>query len=68
MSRAKIGLGILIFIVVAVVALMVVIPLLIDVDRYRPQIAHIQEATGKPAEIGKLGSRYSQISIHVNMR
>jgi hypothetical protein len=56
MSKGKkIGLGILIFIVVVVIALAVAIPLLIDVDRYRPQvIAHIQEETGKPAEIGKL--------------
>ena len=56
MSKGKkIALGILIFIVVVVIAVAVAIPFLIDIDRYRPQvIAHIQEATGKPAEIGKL--------------
>jgi AsmA protein len=56
MSKGKkIGLGILIFIVVVVIALAVAIPLLINIDRYRPQvIAQIKEATGKPAEIGKL--------------
>lgn len=56
MSKGKkIALGILIFIAVVVIALVVAIPILIDIDRYRPQvIAHIQEETGKPAEIGKL--------------
>jgi uncharacterized protein involved in outer membrane biogenesis len=56
MSKGKkIALGILIFIAVVLIALAVAIPLLIDIDRYRPQvIAHIQEETGKPAEIGKL--------------
>ena len=56
MSKGKkIALGILIFIAVVVVALVIAIPILIEIDRYRPQvIAHIQEETGKPAEIGKL--------------
>lgn len=69
MSKGKkIGLGILIFIVVAAVALAVVVPMLIDVDRYRPQvIAHIQEATGKPAEIGKLKlTIFPKLSIRVD--
>ena len=69
MSKGKkVGLGILIFIVVVVVALAVVIPLLIDVDRYRPQvIAHIQEATGKPAEIRKLKlTIFPKLSIRVD--
>jgi len=56
MSKGKkIALGILIVLVVVIVGLAVAIPMLIDIDRYRPQvIAHIQEETGKPAEIGKL--------------
>jgi uncharacterized protein involved in outer membrane biogenesis len=56
MSKGKkIALGIIIVIVVVVSALAIAIPLLIDIDRYRPRvIAQIQEATGKPAEIGKL--------------
>ncbi|MBI4164180.1 MAG: AsmA family protein [Acidobacteria bacterium] len=69
MSKGKkIGLGILVFIVVVVVALAVIIPLLIDIDRYRPQvIAHIQEATGKPAEIGKLSlTVFPKLSIRVD--
>jgi uncharacterized protein involved in outer membrane biogenesis len=69
MSKGKkIGLGILIFIVVVVVALIIAIPILIDVDRYRPQvIAHIQEVTGKPAEIGKLSlTIFPKLSIRVD--
>ena len=56
MSKGKkIALGIVVFFVVVVVALAIAIPILFDVDRYRPQvIAHIEETTGKPAEIGKL--------------
>jgi uncharacterized protein involved in outer membrane biogenesis len=69
MSRGKkIGLGILIFIVVVMIGLAVAIPLLIDVDRYRPQvIAQIKEATGKPAEIGKLTlTVFPHLSIRVD--
>ncbi len=51
----KVALGILISVFVILVGLVIVIPLLIDIDRYRPQVVrHIQEETGKPAEIGKL--------------
>jgi len=69
MSKGKkIGLGILIFVVVVVAALAITIPMLIDIDRYRPQvIAHIQEATGKPAEIGKLSlTIFPKLSIRVD--
>ncbi len=69
MSKGKkIGLGILVFIVVVLAALVVIIPMLIDVDRYRPQaIAHIQEVTGKPAEIGKLTlTIFPKLSIRVD--
>jgi uncharacterized protein involved in outer membrane biogenesis len=56
MSKGKkIALGVLIVIVVLVAALAIIIPMLIDVDHYRSQvIAHIEEETGKPAEIGRL--------------
>ncbi len=69
MSKGKkIGLGILIFIMVVIAALAILVPLLIDVDRYRPQvIAQIQEATGKPAEIGKLTlTVFPKLSIRVD--
>ena len=69
MSKGKkIALGFLAFIVVAILALVVVIPLLIDINRYRPRvIAQIEEATGKPAEIGKLTlTIFPKLSIRVD--
>lgn len=56
MSKGKkIALGVIVFLVAIVAVLVIVVPLLIDLNRYRPQvIAHIQEETGKPAEIGKI--------------
>lgn len=69
MSKGKkIALGIVIFFAVVVVALAIAIPILFDVDRYRPQvIAHIEETTGKPAEIGKLAlTVFPTLSIRVD--
>lgn len=64
----KIALGILIFFAVILVALVVVVPRLIDVDRYRPEVVqHIQKETGKPAEIGRLTLRLlPSVSIRVD--
>ncbi len=64
----KIALGVLIFIGVLLVALPIIVPMLIDVDRYRPQVvAHIQEETGKPAEIGRLAlTLFPTLSIRVD--
>jgi uncharacterized protein involved in outer membrane biogenesis len=54
-TRKKVVLGILIFVGIATAALVIIIPLLFDVDRYRPQVAAlIEKQTGKPAEIGHL--------------
>ena len=40
---------------IALVALIFVVPALINVDRYRPQvISYLQEKTGKQVEIGRL--------------
>ena len=69
MSKGKkIALGVVIVLVVLILGLAVAIPLLIDIDRYRPQvIAHIQEETGKPAEIGKLSlTIFPTFSIRVD--
>ncbi|MBZ5513771.1 MAG: AsmA family protein [Acidobacteriia bacterium] len=69
MSRTrKIALGVLIVLAVIVVALVMVVPMLVNIDRYRPQvIAHIQEETGKPAEIGKLTlTVFPTLSIRVD--
>jgi AsmA protein len=67
-TRKKVILGILIFLVVFLVALVVIVPLLLDVDRYRPQVASlIEEQTGKPAEIGHLAlTVFPSLSIRVD--
>jgi len=64
----KIALGVVIFFVVLVVGLVIVIPMLIDIDRYRPQVvARLQEETGKPAEIGHLAlTIFPKVSIRVD--
>ena len=69
MSKGKkIALGILIFVAVLLVGLAVVIPILIDIDRYRPQVVkHLQEETGKPVEIGRLTLHlFPSVSIRVD--
>jgi uncharacterized protein involved in outer membrane biogenesis len=66
--RKKVILGILIFLIVTLVALVVIIPRLLDVDRYRPQVvALIEKQTGKPTEIGHLTlSVFPRLSIRVD--
>ncbi len=56
MSKGKkIALVLLIVLVLIVVGLAIIIPMLFDLDRYRPQVAaQIQQETGKPAQIGRL--------------
>jgi len=69
MSKGKkVALGILIFVVVLLVGLAVAIPILINIDRYRPQVAkHLQEETGKPVEIGHLSLHlFPTVSIRVD--
>lgn len=64
----KIALGMLIFLIVLLAGLAIVVPLLLDVDRYRPQVAaHIQDETGKPVEIGRLAlSLFPTLAIRVD--
>jgi uncharacterized protein involved in outer membrane biogenesis len=69
MSKGKkVAVGILIFVVVLLVGLAVAIPLLINVDRYRPQVVkHLEEETGKPVEIGRLTLHvFPSVSIYVD--
>lgn len=69
MSRGKkIALGVFIFLTVVVLAAIIVVPILIDVDRYRPRvIEHIEKETGKPAEIAKLTlTIFPTLSIRVD--
>jgi uncharacterized protein involved in outer membrane biogenesis len=67
-TRRKVIFGILVFLVVTLVALVVIVPLLFDVDRYRPQVAVlVEKQTGKPAEIGHLAlTVFPRLSIRVD--
>jgi uncharacterized protein involved in outer membrane biogenesis len=48
-------------------AIIFVIPALIRVDRYRPQvIAYLQEKTGKQVEIGRLALTFFPVTIHID--
>lgn len=64
----KIAVVIIVIVVTVLVGLVVIVPLLLDVDRYRPQVArHIQEETGKPAEIRRLAlTVFPTVSIRVD--
>jgi uncharacterized protein involved in outer membrane biogenesis len=67
-TRKKVILGILIFLAVILIALVVIVPLLFNVDRYRPQVVSlIEKQTGKPAEIGHLAlTVFPSLSIRVD--
>ena len=56
MSKGKmVALVVVIVLVLIVAGLAIIIPMLFNVDRYRPQVAaQIQQETGKPAQIGRL--------------
>jgi uncharacterized protein involved in outer membrane biogenesis len=48
-------------------ALIFVVPALINVDRYRPQlISYLQEKTGKQVEIGRLALTFLPVTIHID--
>jgi len=48
-------------------ALIFVVPALIRVDRYRPQvISYLQDKTGKQVEIGRLSLTFFPLSIHID--
>ena len=66
--RRKVILGILIFLAVILVALVVIVPLIFDVDRYRPEVASlIEKQTGKPTQIGHLAlTVFPSLSIRVD--
>jgi uncharacterized protein involved in outer membrane biogenesis len=48
-------------------ALIFVVPALINVNRYRPRvISYLQEKTGKQVEIGRLALTFFPVSIHID--
>ena len=69
MSKGKkVALVVVIVLVLIVVGLAIIIPMLLDVDRYRPQVAaQIQQETGKPVQIGRLAlTILPQVAIRVD--
>jgi uncharacterized protein involved in outer membrane biogenesis len=64
--RRKTGLIIVGIAAALLLALIFVLPALIQVDRYRPQvISFLQENTGKQVEIGRLSLTLFPLSIHI---
>jgi uncharacterized protein involved in outer membrane biogenesis len=48
-------------------ALVFMVPALLRVDRYRPQvISYLQESTGKEIEIGRLALTFFPVSLHID--
>ena len=48
-------------------ALILIVPALINVERYRPQvISYLEEQTGKQVEIGRLSLTFFPVTIHVD--
>jgi uncharacterized protein involved in outer membrane biogenesis len=52
---------------ILLLALILVVPAVINVDRYRPQlISYLQEKTGKQVEIGRLALAFFPVTIHID--
>jgi len=52
---------------ILLLALIFVVPALIKLDRYRPQvISYLQEKTGKQVEIGRLALSFFPVAIHID--
>src|ERR1700736_1031312 len=52
---------------ILLLALIFVVPALINVDRYRPQASsYLQEKTGKQVEIGRLALTFFPVTIHID--
>ncbi len=52
---------------ILLLALVFVVPALIQVDRYRPRIiSYLQEKTGKQVEIGRLSLTFFPLSLHID--
>jgi uncharacterized protein involved in outer membrane biogenesis len=64
----KVALSVVIALVLIVVGPAIIIPLIFNINRYRPQVtAQIQQATGKPAQIGHLALRIlPEVAIRVD--
>lgn len=65
--RRRTGLIVVGIVAILVVALIFVVPALINMDRYRPEvISYLQEKTGQQVEIGRLALTFFPVSIHID--
>jgi len=65
--RRRTGLIVVGIVAILLLALVFVVPALINVDRYRPEvISYLQEKTGKQVEIGRLALTFFPVSIHID--
>src|ERR1700676_610321 len=52
---------------ILLIALLFVVPALINVDHYRPQvISYLQVKTGKKVEVGRLALTFFPVAIHID--
>lgn len=52
---------------ILLIALVFVVPVLVNVDRYRPRvISYLQQQTGKQVEIGRLALTFFPVAIHID--
>jgi len=67
MMRRKKGLILVGCVTILLLALPFIVPALINVDRYRPQvISYLQQQTGKQVEIGRLSLTFFPVAIHID--
>ena len=65
--RRGTGLAVVGIAAILLLAFIFVVPALISVDRYRPQvISYLQEKTGKQVEIGRLALTFFPLTIHID--
>src|SRR5258708_19715547 len=66
-NRRRTGLIVAGIAAILLVALIFVLPALINVNRYRPQmVTYLQEKTGKQVEIGHLTLAFFPVSLHID--
>jgi uncharacterized protein involved in outer membrane biogenesis len=67
LMRRKTGLILVGSIAIFLLALIFIVPTLINVDRYRPQvISYLQRQTGKQVEIARLSLTFFPVAIHID--
>src|SRR6202048_1902858 len=65
--RRKVGLIVVGIAAILLLALLLIVPALINIDRYRPRvISYLQEKTGKQIEIGRLALTSFPLTIHID--